>query len=615
MLEQIGRYKILGELGKGAMGVVYKAQDPSIGRLIAIKSIRLDALTEPSERQRLRDRLFREAQSAGILSHPNIVTIYDIAEEDGMAYIFMEMVNGPPMDALLKAEQPPDGETLLSILRQVAIALDYAHKKGIVHRDIKPANIMVHEDGTAKITDFGVAKIVSQQMTQAGTILGTPSYMAPEQIQGAAITGRTDQFALAVIAYEILTGEKPFVAEHLTTLMFKIVREDFVPPHRLNPTLMPLVQSVMQKAMAKNADDRYPSCVEFVNTLAAALHASDRWMPLPHGASHNMPTGGSQDKLSTTMQETLAETMAAAPPPKRKPPSEAEGAGRGDGQPAALAEAEASAETAPRSADGPQGDGKTALEQQSSAEIRPLPAMAPVRPEPSVDAPPAQPSRAGLWIALAAAVAVIAAGLYFVMQRDGSAEPPAAAGPAEPAAQADANLPAAQPTTPQTTAPAATPAQPVAAAPAKAVPPAPPPAPTEATFQLTTNPAGAEVVFDGNNDLRCTSPCALNLAIGRHTLTARREGFRETQRVFSLPNDPGLIVNLEATSGTLMLATNPPGLTIIVDNQEQARKTPASLTLSVGQHRVQVMKGSERQEFTVEIRDGVISQKNIEWEN
>jgi len=139
------------------MGIVYKAQDPAIGRTIAIKSIRLEDLTDPTERDRLRERLFREAQSAGILSHPNIVTIYDIAEEDGMAYIFMEFVNGPPLEKMLQSVQTPDKETLLSIFRQTAAALDYAHKKGIVHRDIKPANILIHEDGAAKVADFGVA--------------------------------------------------------------------------------------------------------------------------------------------------------------------------------------------------------------------------------------------------------------------------------------------------------------------------------------------------------------------------------------------------------------------------------------------------------------------------
>src|ERR1700733_6575367 len=286
------------------MGVVYQALDPTIGRTIAIKSIRLQDLTDTTERERLRERLVREAQSAGILSHPGIVTIYDIAEENGMAYIFMEFVNGPPLEKMLLTEVTPDKETILSIFRQIASAPDYAHKKGIVHRDIKPANIMIHEDGTAKVTDFGVAKIVSQQMTQAGTMMGTPSYMSPEQVQGAAITGRADQFSLAVVTYEALTGEKPFVAEYLPTLLYKIVREDPLPPQRLNPTLGPAVENVMRKALAKNAPDRYETCAEFVAALTNAFAGVPGWTPLPRGASLNMPTVGSQEGL-----QAPAETM------------------------------------------------------------------------------------------------------------------------------------------------------------------------------------------------------------------------------------------------------------------------------------------------------------------
>src|SRR6266568_2956787 len=197
-MNTIGRYQLLGEIGRGAMGVVYRAQDPAIGRVIAIKTIRLSDFTDETERERLRDRLFREAQSAGILSHPNIVTIYDIAEENGMAFIFMEFVNGAPLERLV-ADGVRDNEVLLNILRQTALALDYAHKKGIVHRVIKPANIMIQEDGQAKITDFGVAKINSQQMTQSGALMGTPNYMPPEQVQGLPVDGRSDQFSLGVI--------------------------------------------------------------------------------------------------------------------------------------------------------------------------------------------------------------------------------------------------------------------------------------------------------------------------------------------------------------------------------------------------------------------------------
>src|SRR5579862_6983224 len=234
-MDRIGRYKIVRELGRGAMGVVYHAIDPNIGRPVAIKTIRLGDGRTPEEQERLRERLFREARSAGMLSHPGIVTIYDVEQQGELAYIAMEYVDGPTLDSILSRDQPITPEQMFSILGQTAVALDYAHGKGIVHRDIKPANIMIAADGTAKITDFGIAKVTAaEQLTMTGAIVGTPHYMSPEQVQGQAVDGRADQFSLAVITYEILTGEKPFTGEHLTTVVFKIVAEEPMSPHRLN---------------------------------------------------------------------------------------------------------------------------------------------------------------------------------------------------------------------------------------------------------------------------------------------------------------------------------------------------------------------------------------------
>ncbi len=598
------------------MGVVYKAQDPAIGRMIAVKSIRLGELTEDSERERLRERLFREAQSAGILSHPGIVTIYDIAEEGGLAYIFMELVNGPALDKLLKSEQTPDKETLLSILRQVAAALDYAHKKGIVHRDIKPANIMVHEDGTAKVTDFGVAKIVSQQMTQAGTIMGTPSYMSPEQVQGGAISGRADQFSLAVIAYEMMTGEKPFTADYLPTLLFKIVREEPVAPQRLNATLSADVEIVMRRALSKNPDNRYDSCLDFVNALATACNGSGSWIPLPRGTSANMPTAGSAEQMGATMGATVAENLAetmAAPPTLHQPPP-------------------AARRPLPPTEDMRLPKHEPAPIRQSASKKPEPPAVIPVQPAampPSVplaapipvaarsidDAPPPAGSKTGRNIAIgllaAAAVGVAAFFLWTKMlaPTDVPAQTPApqVADGAVPKTPPQDPAPAPSVTEP-TTAPA------VALAPAvKPAPPKVPPGPTEASFELTTMPAGADAVFDGNAELHCTTPCTLNLPMGRHTLVVNSKGFREAQRVFNLPSEPGLIIALDATMGTLSLVTKPAGLTVIIDGQEQARKTPADFLLSVGEHHVQVLRGADKQEFTSLIRDNVVSQKSIEW--
>jgi serine/threonine-protein kinase len=595
-VERIGRYHILGEVGRGAMGIVYKAQDPAIGRTIAIKSIRLQDLTDQAERDRLRERLFREAQSAGILSHPNIVTIYDIAEEDGMAYIFMEFVNGPPLEKMLLSAQTPDKETLLSIFRQTAAALDYAHKKGIVHRDIKPANIMIHEDGAAKVTDFGVAKILSQQMTLAGTMMGTPSYMPPEQIQGeTGVSGRADQFSLGVIVYETLTGEKPFVADYLPTLLYKIVREDFLPPQRLNPTLGSRIEAVLRRALAKKAADRYETCGEFVAALSAACGETPGWNPLPQGASQSIPTAGSAQKIpaleqveSETLAETVAETASAAP-----------------------------------------------VAAKAAAVAPPAPLPIPITLPPPRDPRQRFESNHVLrkMILTGVTVAALALGGFFAFRSLYTPLPREAAKPSPPAPAA-ATPPATQPTPVPSPAPAQTAPDPKSEAKAEPLPPPPaekpearldarttdaartprePAPPTEGVFQLTATPTGSTAVFDRNPELSCTAPCSITLPAGRHTFSVKSNGYREAQRIIDIPRDTGLIVNLEKTAGMLSVTSNPPGLPVSIDGRQEGQKTPASFTLPPGQHRVEVTKGSDKQAFTVDIHDGGTVTRNVDW--
>jgi eukaryotic-like serine/threonine-protein kinase len=267
-VQKIGRYEIVTELGRGAMGVVYSAMDPLIGRRVAIKTIRLDTMEAPEYREELTRRLFREAQSAGVLSHPGIITIHDVGQQGNEAYIVMEYVDGRNLEDVLATGVPQHSGTLLSILRQSATALDYAHSKGIIHRDIKPANIMLCHDGVSKIADFGVAKLAaSASMTQAGLVLGTPSYMSPEQAQGQTVDARSDQFSLAVVAYRMLTGELPFQGATLTAILTKILLEE---PQYDGSGLHPYLQIIFQRALAKNPQSRFPNCTDFVRDLEDA---------------------------------------------------------------------------------------------------------------------------------------------------------------------------------------------------------------------------------------------------------------------------------------------------------------------------------------------------------
>jgi serine/threonine-protein kinase len=287
-VEHIGRYQILQELGRGSSGVVYRALDPTIGRTIAIKTIALDQIDE-SERQRIRERILGEARAAGTLSHPNIITIYDVLDSDESAHIFMEFVDGASLDELFTQGQLPDRNEFLRVLRQVAEALDYAHRKGIIHRDVKPANIIISEikpgaEPVAKIADFGVAKLLSQEGTQHGGIIGTPNYMSPEQIQGTPVSGASDQFSLAVLTYEVFCGQKPFIGESLPALFYQICRLEETPVDQLNSRLTPTVSKVLQRAMAKKPEERFGSCSAFIGSLEFALADCPDWEPLTHGA-------------------------------------------------------------------------------------------------------------------------------------------------------------------------------------------------------------------------------------------------------------------------------------------------------------------------------------------
>lgn len=263
-IQTVGRYEITGELGRGAMGVVYKALDPTIGRTVALKTMRLDV--HGLDAQEMVRRFQNEARAAGVLNHPNIVTIYDAGEEDGIFYIAMEFIEGTTLHELLAEKRVLPTNEVVQITRQICRGLDYAHSNGIVHRDVKPANIMITANGTVKIMDFGIAK-TGGQVTNTGQVLGTPNYMAPEQVKGRPLDGRSDLFSMGVILYEMLTGEKPFVGQNVTTIIYKIVNETPITPRDLDVTVHPGLSAIVTKALAKAPDDRYQSGAELIRDL------------------------------------------------------------------------------------------------------------------------------------------------------------------------------------------------------------------------------------------------------------------------------------------------------------------------------------------------------------
>jgi serine/threonine protein kinase len=267
-MTKAGRYEIVGELGRGAMGVVYRATDPVIGRNVAVKTIRLTEEGTGLSRIELLSRFQTEARAAGLLTHPNIVVVYDAGEEDGLYYITMELVEGKSLQALLDGGHAFPVPRLLRILEQTCSALHFAHERNIVHRDIKPANLMLTADDTVKVTDFGTAKILQFGTVQQTThVMGTPSYMSPEQVKGRPVDGRTDIFSLGVAMYEMLTGEKPFPGQSITTVIYKIVNEDPVPPRQLNPSLHPGLNEIVLRALAKEPEQRYQTCRELLEDL------------------------------------------------------------------------------------------------------------------------------------------------------------------------------------------------------------------------------------------------------------------------------------------------------------------------------------------------------------
>jgi serine/threonine-protein kinase len=267
--KKIGRYKILGELGRGAMGIVYRAQDPALDRVVALKTI---ILADDAEgREEYQKRFFLEAKAAGKLTHPSIVTTYDFGEQDGVAYLAMELLEGTDLRTRLKEGALPPAEAV-EVARQVAEGLGFAHERGIVHRDVKPGNIMLLERGRAKIMDFGLARMrAADHKTVTGMVLGTPKYMSPEQVAGSPVDQRSDLFSLGIVLYEMLTGSRLFGAEDMTQIMHNVTYQEHEPPTRLKPELPAMLDFVVARALKKDPASRYQDAAELAADLSTCF--------------------------------------------------------------------------------------------------------------------------------------------------------------------------------------------------------------------------------------------------------------------------------------------------------------------------------------------------------
>jgi len=572
MLQKLGRYEIIEELGRGAMGVIYKAKDPVIGRYVAIKTIRLGDFTDSAHVEELHTRLMREAQSAGVLSHPNIITIFDVGEEAGLAYFAMELVEGATLEHIVEGGQRLDESAIVSVARQTADALGFAHQRGIVHRDIKPANIMLTQDGRVKVADFGIAKVGSTKMTQTGMLLGSPSYMAPEHFLGQPLDGRSDIFALGILLYELIAGQPPFAAENLGTLSYKIVHEDPLPPIKLRPGMNPRLNALVVKSLARDPADRFQTAEEMCLALDALdiprvgtkteriepLLVRTVAMPVPTKKRRRVGLGilvflllliGATAGVAIVYPEEFKQTYRLA---KEKLKPWIDRAKRtASGQPL---------EPQTPAVEPPGGPPPKADESPGvTEEAKPV-----ETPPKSVEAPIEQPEA-----------------------------PSAMAGEPSSSAKPEGTV---STTSPSSTIPNVA------------------PTPVPGIIQVTSTPSGAEIVFDDRQNRSWMTPYTFqDVSKGRHTLEVRKSGYVPERRIVVLLGNESQRVSvvLNLAAGMLKVSTVPGGASVYVDGELKREVTPASLKIPAGARRILLRKEGYRDvEQVIEIEDNSITTLN-----
>lgn len=316
--KKLGRYDVVAELGSGAMGTVYKGIDPKIGRTVALKVLNFKNIKKGSDSFQARERFMVEARATGQLSHPNILTIFDVGEEDDKAYIAMECLEGGTLEDLINEGRFKNYDEIFDITAQIAKGLFHAHSKNVIHRDVKPANIMMADGNVPKIADFGLARFTDSNLTATGTVLGTPNYMSPEQIRGRNIDGRSDLFALGVILYEMLTGEKPFSGDSITSVIYRVVNEEPIPPKQLNMGLPDYIDRFIAKALAKNPDKRFQDGIKFTEGLKGIMsgaYSADQLgadRPVSNGSTEKTQVMKPMAEAAGMNMKEMASKMAAS---------------------------------------------------------------------------------------------------------------------------------------------------------------------------------------------------------------------------------------------------------------------------------------------------------------
>jgi predicted Ser/Thr protein kinase len=596
-LTKAGRYQIVSELGRGSMGVVYQGFDPVIGRTVAIKTMLTEGLG-PAEFEEFKARFQREAQAAGVLTHPNIVTVYDFGEDSGVLFLAMEFLEGKSLQALVEEQGILPVETIIPMYEQVCSALDHAHMHKIVHRDVKPANIMILESGLVKMTDFGIAKMMTVGMTQAGQILGTPNYMSPEQVKGRQVDGRSDLFSLGVILYELVTGEKPFGGQNITTVIYKIINENPIPPRELDATIPLGLSYVIQKSLAKSPDERYQTCRELAEDLRNYKNL-----------------GGATAPSATVIFRAPQFTAETAPPPGVQP-----------------------ARVQPPPAQAPA---------QAQVPVEPQP----VRPLSVQAIPPAKLQPRGtspvVWALLALlTIGGVGGGYYFfvhqkervqVMQTaQPSAATPATQGPTTPTGTEGTTSTTPATGTAETPAAGATGTQPTSTPPGtttepkrestepqggeQAGPPMPPSGGSRVPAALktgrlvvTANVEGAKITVDGRSEPGWATPHTIpELPSGPHNVVVSREGYSDVQRSITVEGGRTATLNasLSVPSGEINVATKPTGLEVLIDGQSVGR-SPVRQTLTVGQHTYTIKCPEGPYERTFEMKEGALGTKTV----